>query len=105
MEHYIVYWPQDIVNNLKKAGDKGPIKVVYGSIHSRMPSIASVKEGDIVYPVTLIKKQFYVMARLPVEHKEAAFDYLMRELGEEHGALLPDNIAMEHNVTNFHVAL
>lgn len=98
MEHYIVYWPQDIVNNLKKAGDKGPIKVVYGSIHSRMPSISSVKEGDIVYPVTLIKKQFYVMARLPVEHKEAAFDYLMRELGEEHGALLPDNIAMEHNV-------
>ena len=42
MEHYIVYWPQDVVNALKKAKDEGPIKVVYGSIHSRMPSIASV---------------------------------------------------------------
>lgn len=97
MEHYIVYWPQDIVNNLKKAGDEGPIKVVYGSIHSRMPSISSVKEGDIVYPVTLIKKQFYVMARLPVEHKEIAFDYLMRELGKDHGALLPDGVAIEYS--------
>lgn len=99
MEHYIVYWPQDIVNNLKRAGDEGPIKVVYGSIHSRMPTISSVKEGDIVYPVTLIKKQLYVMARLPVEHKETAFDYLMRELGQDHGALLPDGVAVEHSST------
>lgn len=99
MEHYIVYWPQDIVNNLKKAGDEGPIKVVYGSIHSRMPPISSVKEGDIVYPVTLMKKQLYVMARLPVEHKEIAFDYLMRELGQDHGALLPEGVALEHSST------
>lgn len=95
MEHYIVYWPQDVVDDIRKAGDEGPIRVVYGSIHSRMPSISSVKEGDIVYPVTLMKKQLYAMARLPVEHKEIAFDYLMRELGKQHGALIPDGIALE----------
>lgn len=50
MPGYIVYWPQDHVKDLEKAGDAGPIRVVFGSIHARMPSIASVKEGDIVYP-------------------------------------------------------
>ena len=64
MAHYIVYWPQDRVEELKKTGDKGPIKVILGSIHSRMPTIASIKAGDIVFPVTLMKKKLYVMARL-----------------------------------------
>ena len=62
MAPYIIYWPQDWVQELKKAGDKGPIKVVLGSIPSRMPSIVSVKVGDVVFPVTLIKKKLYVMA-------------------------------------------
>jgi len=84
------------VETLKKAGDTGPIKVVYGSIHSRMPTIVSVKVGDVVFPVTLIKKKLYVMARLPVTHREPAFDYCMRELGTQHGALIPEGIIMEH---------
>lgn len=96
MAGYIVYWPQDRVRELEKAGDSGPIKVVLGSIHSRMPSIASIKEGDLVFPVSLIQKQLYVMARLPVEHREAAFDYLMREVGIPCGALLVEGVAVEH---------
>ena len=56
MAYYTVYWPQDRVEELKKAGDKGPIKVIYGSIHSRMPTIASVNTGDVVFPVTLVKR-------------------------------------------------
>ena len=98
MAHYIVYWPQDWVQELKKAGDQGPIKVVLGSIHSRMPTIVSVKVGDVIYPVTLIKKKLYVMARLPVTHKERAFDYCMRELGTQHSALTPEGVALEHEV-------
>ncbi len=80
---------------MKKAGDKGPIKVVFGSLHARMPTIVSVKVGDVVFPVTLMKKKLYVMARLPVTHRERAFDYCMRELGCEHGALTPEGIAVE----------
>ncbi len=93
---YMVYWPQDRVKEIQKAGDTGPIKVVLGSIHSRMPTIASVKEGDVVFPVTLIKKQLFVMARLPVEHREPAFEYCMRELGAQHGALIPEGVALEN---------
>ena len=57
MAGYIVYWPQDRVKELQKAGDTGPVKVVLGSVHARMPSIASVKVGDVIFPVTVIKKQ------------------------------------------------
>ena len=95
MPGYMVYWPQDRVKELEKAGDTGPIKVVLGSVHSRMPSIASVKVGDVVFPVTLVKKQLCVLARLPVEHREPAFDYCIRELGGEHGALIPEGVALE----------
>ena len=100
MAHYIVYWPQDWVQELKKAGDQGPIKVVLGSIHSRMPSIASVKVGDVVFPVTLIKKKLYVMARLPVMRKERAFDYCMRELGTQRRALTPEGVVLESKILN-----
>ena len=48
MAGYMVCWPQDRWKQVKKAGDTGPIRVVLGSVHSRMPSIASVKEGDVV---------------------------------------------------------
>ena len=87
MPGYIVYWPQDRVKALEKAGDTGPIRVVFGSIHARMPSIASVKEGDIVYPVALMEKKLWALARLPVETRERAIDYCLRELGRPCGAL------------------
>lgn len=95
MAYYMVYWPQDRVKELRKAGDKGPIKVILGSIHSRMPTIVSIKVGDVVFPVTLMKKRLYVMARLPVTHRERAFDYCIRELGNQYGALIPEGIALE----------
>ncbi len=49
MAYYTVYWPQDWLDELRKSNDTGPIKVVFGSIHSRMPSIASIKAGDVVF--------------------------------------------------------
>ena len=96
MAGYMVLWPQDRWKEIKKAGDTGPIKVVYGSIHARMPTIASIKVGDVVFPVTYMQKHLYAMARLPVTHRERAFDYTMRELGTPHSALAPEGVVMEH---------
>ncbi len=98
MPGYMVCWPQDRWKEIKKAGDVGPIKVVYGSIHARMPTIASIKVGDVVFPVTYMQKHLYVMARLPVTRRERAFDYTMRELGTQHSALIPEGIVMEHQI-------
>lgn len=95
MSGYIVYWPQEQVRKLKKEKDTGPIQVVLGSVHSKMPSIASVKVGDVIYPVTLENGILYVMARLPVEKVESAFDYLLRETGDRHAALISPDVAYE----------
>jgi len=93
MAGYIVYWAKDYVKRVEKAGDQGPFKVVYGSQHTVMPSIASVKAGDIVYPVTIQNGTLAVMARLPVEKTEPAFDYTLRELGRRYAALVPEGVA------------
>ena len=89
MAYYTVYWSKDRLEELRKADDNGPIKVVFGSIHSRMPSIASIKVGDVVFPVSLFDRHLYIMARLEVTHKERAFDYCVRELGAHYKSLYP----------------
>ena len=96
MAGFITYWPKDYIKSLKKAGDTGELSVIFGSHHSKMPSIASVKTGDVIYPVTLAEGTLCVMARLPIEKIEVAFDYLIRETGQIHSALVPDGYALEH---------
>lgn len=95
MAGYMTYWPQEQLRTLKKAGDYGPIKVIFGSVHTKMPSIAKVKIGDVIYPVTLSGGALVVMARLPVERLESGFDYLLRETGDYCAALVPEGVAME----------
>lgn len=97
MSGYIVYWPQEQIRKLKKEKDTGPIRVVLGSIHSKMAAITSVKVGDVIYPVTLEKGILYAMARLPVERVESAFDYLIRETGDRYAALIPPDVAYEES--------
>ena len=101
MAYYTVYWPHDWLDELKKSDDTGPIKVVFGSIHSRMPSIASIKVGDVVFPVSLLDRHLYVMARLEVTHKERAFDYCVRELGAHYKSLIPEGVVVKTSDTFF----
>lgn len=95
MSGYIVYWPSEQIKKLEKAGDTGPIQVVLGSVHTKMPSIKTVKVGDVIYPVTLKDKTLCIMARLQVEKVESAFDYLLRETGDRQAALIPNDAAYE----------
>lgn len=92
MAGFITYWPKDQISKIKKDIDQEPIKVIFGSAHSKMPSIKSAKVGDILYPVTLMDNVFYVVARLPIETIEIAYDYLVRELGNQCGSLVPEGI-------------
>lgn len=99
MAGYITYFPKEQIKSLQKAKDSGPISVILGSRHTKMPSIKSVKIGDIIYPVTVMNGTLYVVARLPVEKIEPAYDYLMRELGRDFGAILPDGIKDYSEIT------
>lgn len=91
MAGFITYWPKEQIRELKKEKDNGPIQVVFGSVHTKMPSIKSVKEGDVIYPVTVSGGTLCVAARLPVEKIEPAYEYLIRELGNPCGALIPED--------------
>ncbi len=94
MSGYITFWSQDYVKELRKAGDSGQFKVVYGSHHTRMPYISSLKIGDIVYPTAILNGTLCIMARLPVEKLEPAFDYLIRETGQVFGSLTPEGVLL-----------
>lgn len=95
MSGYITFWSQEYVKKIEKNNDAGPFKVVYGSIHTRMPSISSLKIGDIIYPVAIKEKTLAVMARLPIEKIEPAYDYLMRETGLRFSSLIPEGILIK----------
>ena len=94
MAGYITYWNQEQIKKLqrKKDPDHGPITVVFGSIHTKMPSIRSVKVGDVIYPVAIDCGDLCIVARLPVENIEPAYKYLCRELGNWCDALVPKNV-------------
>lgn len=94
MNGFITYWSREYITELERNGDTGPISVIFGSHHIRMPSIAKVKKGDIIYPVTVYEGNFYAMARLPVENIECAFEYLIRVTGNYHRSIIPDNTAI-----------
>lgn len=95
MAGFITFWSKEYIKGLEKAKDNAPWSVIFGSQHSKMPSISSIHVGDTVYPVALLQGTLCVMAKMPVERVEVAFDYLMRETGRRHSALVPDGFAME----------
>ncbi len=95
MNGYITFWSKDYVKQLQKAGDSGPFKVVYGSHHTRMPSISSLRKGDVIYAVALQQGTLCIMARLQIDRIEPAFDYIMREAGKPYSALIPEGILIK----------
>lgn len=99
MAGFITFWSKEYIKGLEKAKDNGPLSVIFGSHHSKMPSISSIHVGDTVYPVALLQGTLCVMAKMPVECVEVAFDYLMRETGQIHSALVPDGFAFENEYT------
>ena len=95
MAGYITFWSKEHVRTLERAKDTGPLSVIYGGPHTKMPSIAAVKPGDILYPACIRDGTLCVMARLEVEAVEPALDYLMREVGRPAGAVVPKGMALE----------
>lgn len=95
MAGYITYWSKEHVRALERAGDRGPLTVIYGGPHTKMPSIAAVRPGDVLYPASIRDGTLCAMARLEVERVEPALEYLMREVGRPAGALVPGGMALE----------
>jgi len=66
---FLTYWPADYVSRVKKAGDVGSsLEVVFGGGHTSFPapSTYGAAPGDLIYPVTVIKKVLHIIARLEI---------------------------------------
>ena len=50
MHGFMVYWSKEYVQKVEKNRDTGPLKVVYGSHHTIMPYIRSVKSAILFTP-------------------------------------------------------
>ncbi len=95
MSGYITFWSKDYVKQIEKHKDNGPFCVVYGSQHIKMPHISALEIGDIIYPVALKDNALCIMARLPIERIELAYDYLIRETGLYYSSLIPEGILIQ----------
>lgn len=88
---FTTYWPSEYTAFVKKAGDAGSaLEVVFGGTHMSYPAPSryGVSKGDVIYPVTVIKKALHVIARfqvtaiLPIQQYSADVLKLPKELYE-----------------------
>lgn len=96
MSGFIIYWSKEYIDKIKKCESEEKLSVVFSGYSTKLPSLKSIKVGDIVFPVTLYNNQFLVMSRLTINKIEPAFDYLMRETGKPYNCMFPDNFAVKH---------
>lgn len=94
MTGYVIFWESEYVKKLVEYGDRGPIKVVYGSKYVIMPDLSMVNIGDIIYAVSVLENKLCAMARLPVDRIENAFEYMYREFNCVDSADIPEGTAI-----------
>jgi hypothetical protein len=66
---FTTYWPSTYVSLVKNAGDAGSaLQVVFGGTHVSYPAPSryGASKGDVIYPVTVIRKVLHVIARLEI---------------------------------------
>jgi len=66
---YLIMWPSDRVDRLKKHGEIGlPLKVLFGSPHGSAPSMRryGIGPGDALFVVFVRKGDVYLLSRLVV---------------------------------------
>ena len=82
-EAYTVFWTMDRWLGALAVGHK-PLPVLFGGPHLSEPSFrrAGVKVGDLLYPVAVMNRQVYLIARMRVRE--------MLLLGQEDGTTLID---------------
>jgi hypothetical protein len=80
---YIIFWKKDRVERYLKNGDDGPLSVIFGGPHQSQPSLGKIKNGDKIFPVTVIDGIMYVLGCMEVEkiitEDEYNKDYLIKE--------------------------
>jgi len=76
MDNYVILWPNDWCKALEKAGDKGPIEVIFGGEHQSVPPLGKVSVGDTVYPVRVNGGVLYLLGRFEITAIDDVEKYL-----------------------------
>lgn len=79
MNSYFILWPSDWCKSLAQANDYGPLQVIYGGPHTSVPSLGKIKNGDIIYPVSIKNGQLFLLGKMQVEHIRKAAAYLQEQ--------------------------
>lgn len=102
---FTTYWPSEYTAFVKKTGDAGSaLEVVFGGTHMSYPAPSryGVSDGDVIYPVTVIKKTLHVIARLqvtsilPIQQYSTDVLKLPKELRELHLFDLNEQLSKTH---------
>jgi hypothetical protein len=63
---YVTLWTQGYCKGFQRVDDRGPLSVMFGSPHTSLPSVAHLKPGDWVYPVTISAGSLFVIGRMRI---------------------------------------
>ena len=66
-EAFVVLWSLERCRWLKKVRDTGPLEVIFGGPHTSQPSLDSVSEGDVIYPICVQSGTLHLIARMTVQ--------------------------------------
>jgi len=80
-EAFVTLWSLDRCRWLSRAGDVGPIEVIFGGPHISLPSLAAVRPGDTIFPVSVRDGALFVVAQLLVQRLMPPEEYIR----ERHG--------------------
>lgn len=80
-DSFVTLWTVERCRWLERAGDQGPLEVVFGGPHISLPSLKSIRVGDAIYPVLIGGGCLNVVARLNVEELMAPEDFVQARLG------------------------
>jgi hypothetical protein len=84
-EAYVVLWTVERCRWLQRIRDEGPIEVVFGGPHTSQPSIAAVRQNDVIYPVAVLDGALRLIAQLTVDTVLSPERFVRERLGIELG--------------------
>lgn len=78
---YVTLWTLERCKWLHQVGDQGPLEVIFGGVHTSLPSLGAVAIGDVIYPVAVKEGGLCVIARMEVESLVEPDDYISAKQG------------------------
>jgi len=80
---YVTLWTKARCGWLRRVGDRGPLRVIFGGPHTSLPSLANLRVGDTIFPVWICDGQLRVIARMQIGQLTTLSEYVREHLHME----------------------